>query len=941
MRKLLVRAVVVLAVLAGLYTAAGFFVLPRLIESRLSGYADRRLHAVLRVASLQVNPFLLEADARGLSLARPDGAILGRIAELHVRLDPAGLLQRQWRIANLRIVAPALHVARDAAGRSNWAQLLGARSAGSDPPLPPLLVDRATLSDGTIRYSDRSRGAPVSIEVKALSVRLDHLSTIKGMTAHGALSANLDGGGHLSWRGSGSIVPLRAHGSLSMTGLPLATPWRLLAPTARPLQGTLRLSTDMTWRSAPRELELSALAAHVSNIAYAPGGGTKLEVRQLALRNARVDLARRVASIAKIELSGPQARFVRGGSENLDLARMLDRARHPSGAARGASWHFEVKELVAHGGTVRYVDQTLKPAARVRLDDVAFSAGKFVWPMHRPLQAQASAKLAGGGTLAANGALSVAPLGAVLRLKADGLALAAAQPWLARYTPLRLAAGTASAQGWLTFDAQRRQGASLARFTGSAHIDALRAKLPASSAPLIAWRKLEARRLALTLAPDALKVHELIATAPQGRLVVEPDHSLSVARLFHRAHAAAASQPFAASVARLRIAGGTLQFADLSAKPQFHARIERLGGVVDGLSTRRGATAHVHLNGQVNRYASAHVRGTLELVAPQSRTDVRLKFKNLDMHHLNPYIQRFAGYKVASGKLSVTLRYRIRKGELNGDSRIAIERLKFGAPVHSPDAIHAPIRLALALLTGPNGVAHLDIPVHGDLRNPAFSYGDLIWKALGGVLARVASTPFRLLASLVGSTSTGLKTVSFRPGSARLRPPQREPLDRLARALARRPRLDVVVHARYASNADARALRRRALRAALSERTGQSGPIDYADARIQQALTARFVERFGSDAANALAARVGKAHRGESGAQRARELARREARRIAASMPLAEGALADLAQRRGQAIRAALLADGIDKDRISSAAPVKAGPSEGLRARLALVAAGG
>jgi hypothetical protein len=299
---------------------------------------------------------------------------------------------------------------------------------------------------------------------------------------------------------------------------------------------------------------------------------------------------------------------------------------------------------------------------------------------------------------------------------------------------------------------------------------------------------------------------ELVALNPFGKVIIFEDKSINLQRVLRRQPADApitedaagppsAGQPdaFPLAVERLRIVGANAEFADLSLTPQFGTLMHDLGGVVTGLSTDPATTAQVELDGKVDEFGSARVRGSVQPFRATDFTDLTLTFRNLEMTTLTPYSGKFAGRKIDSGKLSVDLEYKIKDRQLAGENKFIVNKLKLGERVESPDAMNLPLDLAIALLEDRDGIIDLDLPVSGSLDDPQFSYGKIIWKALVNVLTKLVTAPFRALGKLLGVSSEKLESVEFDPGSSALLPPEQEKLKTIAEALAKRPALTLTL----------------------------------------------------------------------------------------------------------------------------------------------------
>jgi outer membrane protein OmpA-like peptidoglycan-associated protein len=386
-----------------------------------------------------------------------------------------------------------------------------------------------------------------------------------------------------------------------------------------------------------------------------------------------------------------------------------------------------------------------------------------------------------------------------------------------------------------------------------------------------------------------------------------------------------------ASVRRLRIENGTLQFADRSLANPFEVTLRELSGSITSLGNAAGEPARIRLAGRVQPYGSARIRGSVDLDAPTKLADVTASLQNLRLEAFNPYIAKFAGYRIESGRLSANLRYQLREGRLVGTNRLAFEQMRLGEKLEARGLLDVPLELVVALLADSQGRIDLEIPVRGNLNDPQFDLGAIVARAFGNVLHKIVSAPFRALAALFGgkdaiNEETG--NVAFQPGSSALSPPAEEGVARLAQALAGRPQLGVEVRGGYDPARDVEALRLRRAREELARAAGVRGPPDLADPKVVRAAEALYLKRIGDRAA-------------------LKELRKSEERygrallqRLAAAVPADEGAAQALARERSEAVRVALIDHGVDPARVRTAEPVAGRASEqGVPAEISPVAA--
>jgi hypothetical protein len=430
---------------------------------------------------------------------------------------------------------------------------------------------------------------------------------------------------------------------------------------------------------------------------------------------------------------------------------------------------------------------------------------------------------------------------------------------------------------------------------------------------------------------------------------------------------------FPVRIRRVRLQNAKLAFTDLSLQPQFSARIFDLNGVITGLSSNRDARSQVELDGRVDEFGMARVRGELNPFAPSNNTDLNVVFKNVDMVPTSPYAMKFAGYKIAEGKISLDLQYKVRQGQLEGNNQIVIDKLTLGERVDAPDAMKLPLELAIAILKDSDGRIDLGLPVSGNLNDPQFSYGAVIWKALGNLLTKIVTAPFRALGALLGGGSgERLEAITFDPGSDRLLPPEREKLKQVAQLLAKRAQLKLSVPGQYSEQADGAALRAQAVRGEIARRAGiklepgeAAGVIDFGQRAVRNAMRSLYAERFGDaelekqkkaaesaaaapQAASASAAaapaalplfqRIGKMVQGEPQVADATTFYRQLQQRLEQNQPLPTDALPQLGAQRANAIVAVLAEAGVQPARAVATPPekVSSDPGKPVPLKLAL-----
>jgi hypothetical protein len=336
-----------------------------------------------------------------------------------------------------------------------------------------------------------------------------------------------------------------------------------------------------------------------------------------------------------------------------------------------------------------------------------------------------------------------------------------------------------------------------------------------------AFSKLLIKKIDLTLNPDQMKIEQIDIYNPYARMKVEANKTTNLDGLMV-GDANASTQdknitvatvekdkkkPFSVFIGKVNFKNGTGSFTDLSLPLPFGTDIHDLNGQMLALGTLEDIKTTTDIDGQVDEYGLMKIKGSLLSANPKKFTDMSVKFQNIDMTNLSPYTGKFIGYELKKGKMNVELDYKINESQMQGGNRIILKQMTLGEEVESEDAISAPVGLAIALLKDSDGVIDLDVPVEGDVDNPEFAIGHVVWTAFKNMIVGVATAPFRFLGNMLGMDADELDNVTFEEGKSKLLPPEREKLDKLSTALLEKEMLTLQVAGSYDMKRDLLAMK--------------------------------------------------------------------------------------------------------------------------------------
>ena len=956
------------------YTVLGFWLVPRVVRGNLQELAREQYGRELTVGEITFNPFTLVLDTHNLSFPDADGAQLLGYNRLLLNFDISSVWKVGASFSDVQLDQPYVRVLLRNDGTLNLADLgnpKNVKPSTGEEESPRVDIERLSVATGRVAFEDRARAQPFATEFRPITFELRDFSTGgESGNAYSLHGASVDGE-TFSWSGNFALKPLSTSGKFEVGALKATTIWSYLREglAFEFTKGTLDLNGEYFYTASEEGgLRFAIHKIGVTDFGMRPPGKDYdyIEVAKLALEETDVTVRTSRVNIARVQLDGGSVRVARDAEGNINLSEFAAKpataeaaresaapeapasaatahAAAPPAAAPPAApppataadttstrpdWVVAVPDISIAGVQLHFDDELVKPAASFGLSPVALTISGFTTAANSTFKVEGSAKGEQAGDLKFTLQTGLDTPAYTAHVEANEFNLAALQPYLSTYTQIALNSG------WLQ-TAMDVENSAEGVFTakGDVTINKLNAIDVALKQELLKWERVTASGIEYASQPERLHIAKIDARAPYARLMIAPDQSLNISKLFTPAPGSAPSAVqtvrdaegerkapggnpggMRMSIGDIRVQGGSANFADYWIKPNYAVSLQELNGGISGLSSDPKSRAKVDLKGRVDRYAPAEISGTLNLLSADLYTDIHVKFDGVEMTSVTPYSGHFAGYAIEKGKLSIDVAYLVENRQLTAKQKFVIDQLTLGDRVESPDAVKLPLKLAVALLKDRNGVIDIDLPMTGSLDDPQFRMGPLIWKAFVGLLTKIATSPFTLLAKLGGSNEE-INQIDFTPGSPALEPAAQERMKALTKALAERPSLELEVPTAYSPEADGKAL---AL-AKLDARLPALAQIPESDQAARYDLLRKQHEKdLGAKTPLPATAATIPELRKQKAADPPYLAANEEMiKALLEKQPATEAELGDLARARAESIRGALLGSGeVDAKRV-------------------------
>jgi hypothetical protein len=759
-------------------------------------------------------------------------------------------------------------------------------NAKPEPESAPLrmIIDSAAIEGGRVAVVDHGGRQVFQTELGPVDLKITNLSTLPNREGQQTFSMQTNFGGRLDWTGHIALEPFHSSGHMALTHERLADfsaylPSDLLLSI---VDGTLDVAFDykMADNDGALEADLSNLALAVKQLglaqrADAAPSADLLRLGELAVAGGHIAWPQRTVAFERVALTQPQISLSRDSQQRFVWETLWQssvpvaaapptapaaapeaaaaaaaetappavaeptRAAAASSAAEPASeappWSVAVAKFEVADGRVGFNDQGVGPAAVLGISGLGATIDGLSLADNTSMPFTLNFNVDGGGSVALAGTLTALPAVRVdAKSQISGFGLPTVNPYLRADTYLQLASGALSVDGHLVSNPDEAFG-----YDGELQLADLEVQREGETERFAGLKSLALKGITLSTAQRKVDIARAELDSAFAKIHISKDRVLNLANVTRAsapggaetrtanaqpaAPQAVAETPWAIKLARLKVTNGDADFTDESLPVPFHRAISSINGGIDALDSVSRSPSQIALTGQVGEYGSLRVSGHLRALDPLGDTDIVASFKNVEMPGASPYAIRFAGHKVASGKLDLDLHYKLKKGILDGQHKIVLRDFALGEKVDYPEALDLPYGLAISLLKDSSGNIDIDLPVEGDVNDPTFRIGGVIMKALANLIMKIVTAPFSLLGRLVGfGDSENFDQILFDPGVADISPPEREKVSKVAQALVLRPNLALTLHGVTDPEADTRALRESSLRARLDTLVGDA-----------------------------------------------------------------------------------------------------------------------
>ena len=850
--KLLKKILIAFVALVVFIAIAGFIILPAVLKPVLTKKLSEALHRETSIVQIKINPFALSATIRGFKLADPKQRTpFVAFEELYVNVDGmTSIFRRALILEAIRLDKPYISVTRLPDGSYNFSDLIPKEEAKKEAPSEPFLfsLNNIQIVSGSVDFHDQPNKTDHTIRELNLSIPfVSDIAYYMKNYVEPKFSAVVNGHAvaaagktqpFLTSRETRFDIELKdIDVPFYLQYMPVKMNFKL---TEARLGANIQLSFIMHADKSP-ELKLTGKAALTKVALDDLQGNAILRLPALRVNLASVEPFVPKVHLAQIALDSPQLVVQRDKEGKINLLNLVGSAaknerpspKQPAGEKKPHQAAEKKKELILlidsfliDKADITFIDRQPAQAVKILINPLRLSVSKLSLRKGDIADVDLALVVDKKSDIMSKGSVGISPLTANLVLDVKSLPIRSFQPYFTESVQMNVTSGSISTAGKFSLSTDPQDKPRI-RYEGNLSVSSLATIDKAHANDFLKWKLLNFQSLAAGYNPLFVHIREIALKDFFAKIVVNDGGSTNIQDIFSAPKKGADAQkgsqktdapqqtpkekpaqtPSDIKISKVSFQGGTIDFADRNIKPNYAVTMLNLKGSVTGLSSQEISRAKVDLKGNLGYGSPIDISGTVNPLAKDLFADIKISFKDIEMSPVTPYTIRFLGYPITKGKLNFDVSYLIDKKKLTAQNKVFFDQLTFGDKVESPDAVKAPVTLAVSLLTDRNGQINLDIPVSGSLDDPKFKIWPIIWQVLVNLITKAVTSPFALLSSLTGGGEE-MSYLEFDYGSALVPEAGQKKIAALAKALFDRPNLKLEIEAHADPAQDKEALKK-------------------------------------------------------------------------------------------------------------------------------------
>jgi len=713
------------------------------------------------------------------------------------------------------------------------------KDADSKDPFVLNLAD-FEIKDAAISFQDFSNKKAFQSKLFPVNFQVINIEAAKSVTGEFNLKLETEAKGSVALNGRFQTHPVQATGTLDLSNILFNkyVPYYEDLVNFDVKDGYLDLSTDFAISQQQDKLDMNIkskeLMIRTLSIFDQEFKEEMVNIPEFKINGASIDVGNRKIDTGSITAKNGKILFKRliDGQINLvksvlpvqknrkPLNRTIDTSSTGPAEVKAMPWAVTMTSFNASGFNMVFNDLTSKDPILVDVSNIAVKANDLKTFGNEKGYIDIQTNWNKEGRIRIKGSMIPSVLSAGLDIDLKKIDIKSLQPYFSDSIRILVTDGSINTKGKLKVDMGGDNPKESINFSGETSIINFVSLDKQTTKDFFKCNSLYFSGLDVSVFPVNVKVKDISLTDFYSRMIVSDTGEINLNTVFKKETATdqgdepktkqkkePSSQMPQISVESVTLQGGDISFSDYLTRPNFTASMKQIAGSISGLSSDEQSRAKLHLQGLHGHSSPLDIVGTINPLAQKKFADIDISYKDIELTNFTPYSSKYLGYKIEKGKLILDLEYRVDGNKLTSENRVRFDNFELGERVDSEHATSLPVGLAISLLKNRDGQIDLDLPVTGELDDPEFKIGSIIFKMVGNLILKVVTSPFSVIGSMFGGGEE-LSYIEFEYGQTKISDSNYEKIDKLAQILQEKESIKLEIQGGYDEFRDAEALRK-------------------------------------------------------------------------------------------------------------------------------------
>ncbi len=279
-------------------------------------------------------------------------------------------------------------------------------------------------------------------------------------------------------------------------------------------------------------------------------------------------------------------------------------------------------------------------------------------------------------------------------------------------------------------------------------------------------------------------------------------------------------QPWNYNISQVNIKDGIIHYQDFTLENEFDYDLEKLTILLENI-TSKNEMANLNFSTEIQGGGVVEVKGKINTYTAQD-FDLDLLIKDVVLIPFTPFSYHHIGNNIERGRLSHTADIDVTNGIIESDHNLHMAAFDLSKRINKDSEHNLPVRLGVEMLKDKDSNIDLDFQIEGNMNDPDFSIGKIIWKTLGNIVSKAAASPGKSMGTTFGGDTSSFKPLQFDYLETTFDKKQKKELDLIELVLDKKEKLKVrLVHYPGNEKTAAKLALQKALLEYYAENTGK------------------------------------------------------------------------------------------------------------------------